>query len=901
MTFSMRETLSEEIRKSVCPGCRSVYATALAPAQQFCCSACRAVVTVLAGDPLCPEGTEFGSGAEIRLLPPISRIRYERFLNAGAMGEIYRACHLALGIPLVVKLLKKDGSIHPAAIDQFLREAQLAARIRHPNVVRVLDCGESWGIHFIVMEYLPGESIGSLLARKGRLPWPEALRLIASAARGLQALDEAGIIHRDIKPENILLAADGAVVLVDFGLAMQILPGQAAGSPRSMAGTPQYMSPEHFQTSREIDIRADIYSLGASLYHMLTGAPPVEGQSLGEIIHRLLYSVPLPLSRRVPDIPEPVSALVEKMQQKSREKRFRNPAELLAALEAISPEPPPAADTAESAQGKAGPAPILFRFVGYGTLAPPAEQNRGNLFLDVGNLLCPGVIDHHHLSSYAGSTARLILTHPDFVRQVRSGASAGETPITLTLHHEPDLDCVASAYLAMRLLRCGELPEGSESLAYYLDRVDGGYLGLTPENPFSLYTAYLAIVHRHALRSWRRPEDRWRKCVEEGLEVVAYALEESVRKGIPLIAVDAFSCPEVLGEIDRREIRMDMQRYRAKMENPECHARAVSLRLPSLFGGAMEVDGLLIRHVQSPGDPDRCLFFKDWARTDAQRSAGGAGFTALCIFEEAGPSRGRCILSVKPESGVSLRGMGGWLDREESLARIRMLGRDDRLDSPARPGYDNSDPWYDGRSHSFTIVDSPRSGTVLAPDGIEELFLQYATQAEPSTLHTRQDLPSLSVEDDLHRLSCLAAAWERQVGADPPPLPVDVYLSCPSETRDWAQVRLLEPLQACRPGIRVFHAGALSEEDPGRLAEAIGRLRTCRMFVAILSPAFLQSIYCRWELQQALIRDPQGRNKIILPVGTEMADGTSLRDLGEIEVFSPEAALARMESSLPPG
>ena len=383
-TFSAEETHFEPMRESVCPQCRSVYRTMFPLAQQFCCKACKGVVTVQMGDSVCRMEQDAQLVTDLRLLPPIARIRYERFLNEGAMGELYRAFHNGLCIPLVVKLLKKDSGIHPQAIDQFMREAQIAARIRHPNVVRVLDCGEEWGIHFIVMEFVEGESAGIFLRKKGRLHWNEALRIILSAARGLQALHAAGVIHRDIKPENILLGADGAVLLADFGLAMQVHGANSTGPAQVTAGTPYYMSPEHFQSSDEIDIRADIYSLGATFYHLLTGLPPIRGESLAEIVHRLMYSVPIPVNRSLPEIPAKISSLVEKMMHKSKRERFQSPAELLAAIEEMDPEAVGVGDfpkTVETDLYVTGDQTIRqsirFEFVGYGTLAPELEEESG--------------------------------------------------------------------------------------------------------------------------------------------------------------------------------------------------------------------------------------------------------------------------------------------------------------------------------------------------------------------------------------------------------------------------------------------------------------------------------------------------------------------------------------------
>ena len=159
----------------------------------------------------------------------------------------------------------------------------------------------------------------------------------------------------------------------------------------------------------------------------------------------------------------------------------------------------------------------------------------------------------------------------------------------------------------------------------------------------------------------------------------------------------------------------------------------MQLSLPGHFGGRVEVDTLLVRDVQNLDDPQRCIFFKDWARSDRERSPAGMGFLGLSVFMSKSPRDvRRCILSLTPDSGGSLRGLAELLDRAESDRRQEVYGADDRIIDPltgaripGRPGYGNSDPWYDGRAHGLTIVDSPRSGTLLTAEEIEALFLEF--------------------------------------------------------------------------------------------------------------------------------------------------------------------------------
>jgi hypothetical protein len=146
------------------------------------------------------------------------------------------------------------------------------------------------------------------------------------------------------------------------------------------------------------------------------------------------------------------------------------------------------------------------------------------------------------------------------------------------------------------------------------------------------------------------------------------------------------------------------------------------LRLPGRFGGWEEVEALFVRDAHHEGDPERCLFFRDWARSDARRCRNGKGFVALCLFQsERARQKRRCVISVAPDSKASLRGLGERLDAAESARRRAIHGEDDRVKDPVtgaarppRPGYANADPWYDGRGHHFTIVDAPHSGTVVS-------------------------------------------------------------------------------------------------------------------------------------------------------------------------------------------
>jgi predicted Ser/Thr protein kinase len=206
--------------------------------------------------------------------------RIESRIGRGGMGTVYRARHLESKRSVAIKVLAPFLSSEQAHVSRFLREASSASRVSHPHVVRVLGAAEEDGWHFIVLEYVDGESLAARLKREGVLPPGEALRIAAEIARGLRALHDAGIVHRDIKPANVLLGRDGAVRIVDFGVARDFRELSRLTAPGDRLGTACFAAPEQLR-GEDVDGRADFYSLGATLYAMLVGQPPPEGREAG--------------------------------------------------------------------------------------------------------------------------------------------------------------------------------------------------------------------------------------------------------------------------------------------------------------------------------------------------------------------------------------------------------------------------------------------------------------------------------------------------------------------------------------------------------------------------------------------------------------------------------------------
>jgi len=259
-------------------------------------------------------------------------------IGHGSTGTVYRARQMSLGRLVAVKLLAADLATDKRFLVRFYREAQLAARLAHPNVVQVYDVGEAQGVYYLAMEYVPGESLARRLARTHHLPPAEVVHIGKGMARALQHAETAGIVHRDIKPGNILLGQDGAVKLADLGLAKQVTLDDLTGArERRAVGTPSYISPEQAAGRQDADTRSDIYSLGATLYHAATGQPPFLAATTAELLQLHLEARPLPACQRNPAVPRWLSDIIDRMLAKSLQERYQCPAQVLAALEKEEP------------------------------------------------------------------------------------------------------------------------------------------------------------------------------------------------------------------------------------------------------------------------------------------------------------------------------------------------------------------------------------------------------------------------------------------------------------------------------------------------------------------------------------------------------------------------------------
>ncbi|MBQ9430044.1 MAG: serine/threonine protein kinase [Kiritimatiellae bacterium] len=261
----------------------------------------------------------------------------ETSLGKGSIGSVYLVRHTVLGTSFAMKILDRGLAEGNAQyVKRFLREAILASRIRHPNLVAVHDAGydDKHQVYYIVMDYIQGRTLRRMLSLSGCFSEKEAVRIISCVANALDAGQRFGMVHRDIKPGNIMVTDDGVVKLIDLGIAKV---SESVDSLRTMGntvfGTPAYISPEQAMDSSTVDVRSDIYSLGIVFFEMLCGHNPYEGKSFKEIIRNLLSPDPLPdIQTFNAQVSPKISAVIKLMCEKAPNERIASPAALLAVL-----------------------------------------------------------------------------------------------------------------------------------------------------------------------------------------------------------------------------------------------------------------------------------------------------------------------------------------------------------------------------------------------------------------------------------------------------------------------------------------------------------------------------------------------------------------------------------------
>ncbi len=263
-------------------------------------------------------------------------------LGAGAMATVFKARQLSLDRLVAIKILPKRFSENPDYVERFYREGMAAAKLNHANIVQAIDVGEAGGYHYFVMEYVEGHTLWDELHAGKILSETNAIGIILQIARALAHAHERGLIHRDVKPKNIMITDDGVAKLADMGLARMASDEQAAQAEAGKAyGTPYYISPEQVRGERDIDFRADIYGLGATLYHVVTGRVPFEAETPAAVMHMHLREPLTPPDHINTSLSVGLGEVVEVMMAKDRDQRYASTEDLIMDLEAIAAGRPP--------------------------------------------------------------------------------------------------------------------------------------------------------------------------------------------------------------------------------------------------------------------------------------------------------------------------------------------------------------------------------------------------------------------------------------------------------------------------------------------------------------------------------------------------------------------------------
>jgi serine/threonine-protein kinase len=267
----------------------------------------------------------------------IQGYRIIRKLGSGAMATVFLAQQESLDRPVAIKVLPKKFSENEEFLERFYKEGRAAAKLNDANIVQAYDVGQSGEYHYFVMEYVDGDTVFEQIVEKKKLSEQEAMPIIRQVALALKHAHEVGFIHRDIKPKNIMIAKTGDVKLADLGLARALDDVEAAEAEAGRAyGTPYYISPEQIRGKKEITPAADIYGLGATLYHMVTGKVPFSGKNPSDVMHRHLKQELVPPDHINPSLSPGFSQIIEMMMAKDVSQRYQNASDLIEDLDAVA-------------------------------------------------------------------------------------------------------------------------------------------------------------------------------------------------------------------------------------------------------------------------------------------------------------------------------------------------------------------------------------------------------------------------------------------------------------------------------------------------------------------------------------------------------------------------------------
>lgn len=296
----------------------------------------QAVVTSSQFERLRPVAEESGTTRNV------PGYEYIRPLGAGAMAKVYLFKQLSLDRLVAVKMLPRKFTNNKRFIERFYAEGKAAGKLNHPNIVGALDVFNVGGKHYFVMEYVKGKSVYEEITRQKRYSESEALDVTIQVARALDHAHKNGLVHRDVKPKNIMITVESSAKLADMGLARPVDDVEAAEAEKGKAyGTPYYISPEQIRGMVDVDGRADIYGLGATLYHMVTGQVPFDGSNPSAVMHRHLKESVPPPDQFNPSLSDGICEIIEVCMTKDRDSRYASASELLEDLEAVKRGEPP--------------------------------------------------------------------------------------------------------------------------------------------------------------------------------------------------------------------------------------------------------------------------------------------------------------------------------------------------------------------------------------------------------------------------------------------------------------------------------------------------------------------------------------------------------------------------------
>jgi serine/threonine protein kinase len=239
----------------------------------------------------------------------------------GGMGAIYRGRHRDTGQIVAIKIMPPHMASNPVLLKRFEQEFRAASRLDHPNIVRALDYGENGNMPYLVMEFVEGESLGQKIEREGKVPETDAIRIIAQVAQGLHRAHKQGLVHRDVKPDNILVTPDGVAKLADLGLVKETEADLNLTKTGRGLGTPHFMAPEQFRNAKNADARCDIYSLGATLYMMVTGELPFRSNGPLDAWMKKVQNELTPPKQLVPGLSERINWAIQRAISADPEKR----------------------------------------------------------------------------------------------------------------------------------------------------------------------------------------------------------------------------------------------------------------------------------------------------------------------------------------------------------------------------------------------------------------------------------------------------------------------------------------------------------------------------------------------------------------------------------------------------